>query len=96
MPSARRASAPRSIWRANFSRKLPDIPTMHESGYPNFEAAAWYGLLVPARTPQAIVNKLHKDWSSAIMLPDVRKPLVNDIIDPTPSDSPKAFAQFLA
>jgi len=69
---------------------------MHESGYPNFEAAAWHGLLVPARTPQAIVNKLHKDWSSAIMLPDVRKPLVNDIIDPTPSDSPKAFAQFLA
>ncbi|MEQ1774291.1 MAG: tripartite tricarboxylate transporter substrate binding protein [Burkholderiales bacterium] len=75
---------------------MADIPTMHESGYPGFEAAAWYGLLVPARTPAAIVNKLHKDFSSVLQLPEVRDPLLNDTVDPAPSASPKAFAAFLA
>ncbi len=75
---------------------MADIPTMHESGYPNFEAAAWYGLLVPARTPQAIISKLHKDFSAVLQLPEVREPLQNDTVDPAPSASPKAFAAFLA
>jgi tripartite-type tricarboxylate transporter receptor subunit TctC len=78
------------------SSALPEIPTLHESGYPNYEAAAWYGLLAPARTPQAVVGKLHADFSAALMLPEVRKPLVSDIIEPAPSASPRAFAQFLA
>ncbi len=78
------------------SPAMADIPTMNESGYPGFEAAAWYGLLVPARTPVAIVSKLHKDFSTALQMPDVREPLMNDTIDITPSASPKAFAAFLA
>jgi tripartite-type tricarboxylate transporter receptor subunit TctC len=78
------------------SPALPDLPTMHESGYPNYEAAAWYGILLPARAPQAIVNKLHKDIAAALMLPEVRTPLINDIIDVAPSASPRAFAAFLA
>lgn len=78
------------------SPAMADIPTMHESGYPNFEAAAWYGLMVPARTPAAIVNKLHKDFSAVLQLPEVRDQLLNDTIDSAPSVSPKAFAAFLA
>lgn len=74
------------------SPAMPDIPTLHESGYPGFEAAAWYGLMLPARTPQAIVNKLHKDFSSALLLADIRTVLNNETIDVTPSDSPKAYA----
>jgi tripartite-type tricarboxylate transporter receptor subunit TctC len=78
------------------SPAMSDIPTMHESGYPGYEAAAWYGLMAPARTPAAIVNKLHKDFSAVLQLPEVREPLINDTIDVTPSASPKAFAAFLA
>ena len=78
------------------SPALPDIPSMHESGYPGFEAAAWYGLMLPARTPQAIVNKQHKDFSAVLMLPEIRDQLLSDTIDPAPSASPKAFAEFLA
>lgn len=78
------------------SPALPELPTLHESGYPNYEAAAWYGMLLPARVPQAIVSNLHKDIAAALLLPDVRTPLINDIIDVTPSASPKAFAAFLA
>jgi tripartite-type tricarboxylate transporter receptor subunit TctC len=75
---------------------LADIPTMNESGYAGYEAAAWYGLLVPARTPAAIVNKLHKDFSAVLQMPEVREPLMNDTIDVAPSASPRAFAAFLA
>ncbi len=78
------------------SPAMADLPTMHESGYPNFEAAAWYGLMVPARTPAAIVNKLHKDFSAVLQLPELRDQLLKDTIDSTPSASPKAFAVFLA
>ncbi len=78
------------------SPAMTDIPTMHESGYPNFEAAAWYGLMVPARTPAAIFNKLHKDFSAVLQLPEVRDPLLTDTVDAAPSASPKAFAAFLA
>ena len=78
------------------SPALADLPTMHESGYPNFEAAAWYGLLTPARVPQALIAKLHKDFSAALNMTDVRTPLINDTITPAPSASPKAFAQFIA
>ena len=38
------------------SPAMPDIPTLHESGYPGYEAAAWYGLMLPARTPVALLN----------------------------------------
>lgn len=78
------------------SPAMPDLPTMHESGYPNYEAAAWYGLMLPARTPATIVNKLYKDFSAVLQLPDVREPLLNDTINTTSSASPAAFAKFLA
>jgi tripartite-type tricarboxylate transporter receptor subunit TctC len=78
------------------SPAMPDIPTMHESGFPNFEAAAWYGLLVPARTPAAIITKLHHDFSAVLQLPDLREAFVPDTIDAAPSASPRAFAAFLA
>ncbi len=43
------------------SRYLPDIPTMAEQGLPEVKAANWFGILAPAGTPQAIVDRLHKD-----------------------------------
>jgi len=78
------------------SPAMPELPTMDESGYPGFEAAAWYGLLVPARTPPAIVAKLHRDFSTVLQLPDVREALAANTIDTGPSATPKHFAAFLA
>ena len=78
------------------SPAMPDIPTMHESGFPGFEAAAWYGLLLPARTPAAIVNKLHHDFSAVLQLPELHAAFLPDTIDASPSASPRAFAAFLA
>ena len=51
----------------------PDTPTMAESGYPGFEASVWYGLVAPAATPKAIVNRLHDEVQKALQTKEVRE-----------------------
>ena len=48
------------------SRTLPELPTVAESGYPGFNADAWYALLVPAGTPTAIVERLRAEVHKAL------------------------------
>ena len=57
------------------SKVLPDLPTVAESGYPGFEADAWYGLLVPSGTPAAIIIRIHNEIVKAMQLPDVQAAL---------------------
>ncbi len=54
------------------SPAAPDVPTIAESGFPRFEYTSWNGLLAPARTPAAIVGKLHLETVKALALPDLR------------------------
>jgi tripartite-type tricarboxylate transporter receptor subunit TctC len=70
---------------------LPDIPTVAESGYPGFEAVAWFGLLAPGATPDAIVQKLYQDISKVVAIPDVRTRLT-DIGFGVVARSPRDFA----
>jgi tripartite-type tricarboxylate transporter receptor subunit TctC len=65
-----RALAVTSLKRAEAA---PDLPTMHESGFPGFDATAWFALLAPAGTPQPIVAKLHREAVRILALPEVRK-----------------------
>ena len=48
---------------------------MEELGFPGFEATAWFGLMAPAGTPPAIVDKLHKETVRVLALPDVKAKL---------------------
>jgi tripartite-type tricarboxylate transporter receptor subunit TctC len=57
------------------SPAVPDLPTIAESGFPKFEATAWYGVLAPAGTPPAIVTRLHDEIVRALKLPDVKERL---------------------
>ena len=50
---------------------LPEMPTFHESGFPNFESMSWYGLAAPARTPAAIIALLHRETTAVLKLPDI-------------------------
>ena len=50
---------------------LPDLPTIAESGYPGFDALAWNGVLVPAATPKAIVQRLNAEINAVLKDPDV-------------------------
>src|SRR5260370_1202997 len=70
-----RAFAVTSIKR---SATAPELPTMAESGYPGFEAVPWFGLMAPAGTPGAIIERLHRDTVRILALPDVRRKL-NDL-----------------
>jgi tripartite-type tricarboxylate transporter receptor subunit TctC len=73
---------------------LPDLPTVAESGVPGFEAASWYGALLPAGVPVSIVTTLNREMVRAIKTPDVRERLESDGAEVIGS-TPDAFAQYL-
>src|SRR5216683_4627678 len=71
------------------SGAAPEMPTMAELGYPGFEAVPWFGLLAPAGTPQVVIDKLHRESTRILALPDVRKRLTElglDLIGNTPAE----------
>jgi tripartite-type tricarboxylate transporter receptor subunit TctC len=81
-----RAFAVTSVKR---SAVAPDLPTMAESGYPGFEAVPWFGLMAPAGTSPAIIDRLHRDTVRILALPDVRKKLNDlglDVIGGSPAE----------
>ena len=51
---------------------LPDVPTVAELGCPAFETVSWYGLLAPAKTPPAIVERLNAEVNAALNDPEVK------------------------
>jgi len=76
------------------SAAVPDIPTVAESGFPDFEASSWFGLLGPAQLPQEIVAKLQGEVARVLKMPDVRTRLVQLGADPVGS-TPEEFAAYL-
>jgi tripartite-type tricarboxylate transporter receptor subunit TctC len=54
------------------ARELPDVPTVAEAGVPDFDVSAWYALFVPARTPAAVIEKLHADTVLALADPVIK------------------------
>jgi tripartite-type tricarboxylate transporter receptor subunit TctC len=71
-----------------------DIPTIAEAGVPGYEAVQWYGVLAPAGTPKAIIDKLHTGVVRAVQNPELRKRLMNDGALPVGS-SPAEFAAYI-
>ena len=80
------------------SKPMPDfpgVPTLDSLGYPGFEQAApWVGLLAPANTPPAIVDKLNKEMVKALNQPDVQKKLV-ELGAVAVGDTPAQFTKYL-
>jgi tripartite-type tricarboxylate transporter receptor subunit TctC len=68
---------------------LPDVPTMIESGMPDFDTAIWFGLTAPARTPRDVVDKLSRAVREAVKSNDVAaawRPQGVDPLDGGPDD----------
>ncbi len=57
--------------RAKRAKSYPNVPTMIESGFPNFEATTWYGLVGPAKMPAAMVKRMNEDINKVLLMPDV-------------------------
>ena len=72
------------------SSLLTDIPTLAESGLPDYEAGSWYGILAPAGTPREIVERLNTSVVKAIREPEVAKRLVQEGAEPIGS-TPEEF-----
>jgi tripartite-type tricarboxylate transporter receptor subunit TctC len=72
---------------ASRNAALPDVPTLAEQGFADTSADNWYGLLAPARTPPAVVAKLHDAVVAALEAPDVREKLVASGAIPAPTSS---------
>ena len=77
-----------AVTGAQRSRAAPEIPTLAET-LPGYEAASWYGIVVPVGTPKAIIGKLHAKVVQALQLPDTRQRLLSlggDIVAGSPED----------
>ena len=67
------------------SRIVPDVPTVAESGFANFEVSPWYGVLGPARMPAATAATLHRQITNALQAPEVKERLAAEGAEPAPS-----------
>ena len=77
------------------SAVAPNVPTMIEAGIPGYEMGNWYGFLMPAATPSAIVNLVNAKTLEVLKRPDVRAALAKSEIEPV-GTSPQEFAKFIA
>jgi tripartite-type tricarboxylate transporter receptor subunit TctC len=71
---------------------LPDLPTVAESGYPDFETDVWFGLVAPAKTPKETIAQLIEWFSAALLAPEVKAKLTAQALYP----NPKCGAEFEA
>jgi tripartite-type tricarboxylate transporter receptor subunit TctC len=74
---------------------LPDVPTVAELGYPDFEASSWIGLFAPANLPRDITAKIYADTAQVLKLPDVQEKLAVQGFGVVGS-TPEAFSAFIA
>ena len=60
-----------AVTSAERSKMLPDVPTVAESGYPGFENSGWFGLMAPAGTPKAAIDRIQRDTAAVLAQADV-------------------------
>jgi tripartite-type tricarboxylate transporter receptor subunit TctC len=65
-----------AVTSAERSKSNPELPTIAEAGTPNYAAVGWFGLLAPAATPRAVIQKLNQDINKALADPQVEKTIL--------------------
>jgi len=73
---------------------MPDVKTIAESGVTGFDTSTWYGMLAPAGTPRAIVDKINGEIVRVLQLPEVRERLAAEAFE-LPADTPDQFAAII-
>jgi tripartite-type tricarboxylate transporter receptor subunit TctC len=76
------------------SSAAPELPTIAESGLPGFEVIGWWGVLAPAKTPRTAVDLLNRELRAALDLPDVRRTLLDQGMDPA-GGTPEQFGALI-
>ena len=73
----------------------PDVPTVAEAGVPGFDVAGWFMIVAPAKTPGAIVDKLHDELLNVMASPDVKERIVKLSLVPLPTPSVADMQSFV-
>ena len=76
------------------SQFAPDIPSLGDMGITDVDATGWYGALLPAGTPAAIVSRLHKEFAAALALPEIRERITAIGVEPVGGSS-EQFRDYL-
>jgi tripartite-type tricarboxylate transporter receptor subunit TctC len=88
------ALRPLAVGSADRSKVVPNVPTLSELGYKGFETSQWYGIIVPAGTPQPIIDRLQKEIAKALQSKEESKRMLDDgaiLI----GDTPAQFSAFI-
>jgi tripartite-type tricarboxylate transporter receptor subunit TctC len=83
------------VTSAGRSRVLPDVPTLAEQGLKDFDASVFFGVVVPAGTPQAVVSQLNAAYAQVLQQPDVKDRLAKQGLEPPPHYTPAQLAGYM-
>ena len=73
---------------------LPDVPTVAEAGVPGYEAVGWNGIVAPAKTPRAVIDRLHDEIVKVLRMPEVIERLAAQGVEPA-SSTPEEFGAII-
>ena len=76
------------------AEQVPNVPTVIESGIPDFEVTVWQGYAVPKGTPQTYVTKIHAAMMKALALPELQKSFYDNGVAAAPT-TPEEFRTFV-
>jgi tripartite-type tricarboxylate transporter receptor subunit TctC len=85
---------PLAVTGTKRSALMPDLPTMAEAGLPGYAASSWGGVLAPAGTPKATIDKLNAEMVAVLKLPEVQERLTGVGLEPA-SSTPAEFEAFI-
>ena len=85
---------PLAVGSAERSKVLPNVPTLSESGYKGFETSQWYGIIVPAGTPQPIIDRLQREIAKSLKSKEDSKRMLEDGAVLV-GDTPAQFTTFI-
>jgi tripartite-type tricarboxylate transporter receptor subunit TctC len=76
------------------SPSLPDVPTVAESGYPDFDVLSWWGIVAPAAVPRELIARLHSEIVKVVNLPDTKARFADQGADAA-TNTPEQFAAYI-
>ena len=82
------------VTTAKRAQALPDVPSIAESGLPGYEATQWFGLLAPAGTPRAVIDRLYQESSRALRTDELRERLTAEGLEVV-AGTPEEFAAYI-
>ncbi len=76
------------------SRSMPEVPTVVEKGFPQFEAGSWFGFFAPKGTPEAVISMVNKAVNEVLQVPAIEQQMIAQGADPV-GGTPAQFGQFV-